>query len=34
MRALLPRFVARASRPDEMRTDMHADMHAEALESR
>jgi pimeloyl-ACP methyl ester carboxylesterase len=34
VRALLPRFAARASRPDEMQTNMHGDMRAEALESR
>jgi len=34
LRALLPRFAARANRPDEMHTKMHGDMRAEALESR
>jgi hypothetical protein len=38
LRALLPRFAARANRPDEMHTKMHTKMHgdmrAEALESR
>jgi len=34
LRALLPRFAARATRPDEMHTNLHGDMRAEALESR
>lgn len=34
LRALLPRFAARASRPDEMHANMHGDKRAEVLESR